>query len=242
MLERNGTIGQVRECFAQECAGTFGRQVNLNAMLIAGEASQGGPRMSADDKGAERGPRLVRVPDSEAIPERQDQRNAGIRDLTPSQRARLLPVADIASNEVAGVPTSAAHRELMDAVVGVPGAQDEARALHATSLARARYGKMVSRNATCGTIVAMDTESLRTVRDRLSEFVERVQREHDRVTITRNGTPAAVLISPEDLDALEETLDILGDRQAVQELRDAERAVAAGDVVRGADHVRKLRG
>jgi antitoxin YefM len=88
----------------------------------------------------------------------------------------------------------------------------------------------------------MDTASLRSVRDRLSEFVERVQREHARVTITRNGTPAAVLISPEDLDALEETLEILGDREAVQELREAERAVAAGDVVRGADRVRKLRG
>lgn len=88
----------------------------------------------------------------------------------------------------------------------------------------------------------METEPLRTVKDRLSEFVERVQREHDRVTITRNGTPAAVLISPQDLEALEETLDILGDRKAVQDLREAERAVAAGDVVRGADRVRQLRG
>ncbi len=82
---------------------------------------------------------------------------------------------------------------------------------------------------------------MRTVKDRLSEFVDRVQKEHDRVTITRNGTPAAVLISPDDLEALEETLEILGDRKAVKELRDAEVAVAAGDVVRGADSVRKLR-
>lgn len=88
----------------------------------------------------------------------------------------------------------------------------------------------------------MSTESLRTVRDRLSEFVDRVQREHDRVTITRNGARAAVLISPEDLDALEETLEILADRKAMRELREAERAVAAGDVVRGVDEVRKLRG
>lgn len=88
----------------------------------------------------------------------------------------------------------------------------------------------------------MSTESLRTVKDRLSEFVDRVQREHDRVTITRNGARAAVLISPEDLDALEETLEILADRKALRQLRDAERAVAAGDVVRGVDEVRKLRG
>jgi antitoxin YefM len=94
----------------------------------------------------------------------------------------------------------------------------------------------------CGTIVAMSTEALRTVKDRLSEFVDRVQREHDRVVITRNGRPAAVLISPDDLDSLEETLDLLSDRKAIKELRDAELAVAAGDVVRGVDAVRNLRG
>ena len=88
----------------------------------------------------------------------------------------------------------------------------------------------------------METESLRAVKDRLSEFVDRVHREHDRVTITRNGTPAAVLISPDDLEALEETLEILSDRRAVRELAEAEASVAAGDVVRGVDAVRRLRG
>lgn len=88
----------------------------------------------------------------------------------------------------------------------------------------------------------MDTEALRTVKDRLSEFVERVQRQHDRVVITRNGTPAAVLISPDDLESLEETLDVLSDRAAMRDLREAKEAVAAGDVVRGADAVRQLRG
>ncbi|CAN5252646.1 type II toxin-antitoxin system Phd/YefM family antitoxin [soil metagenome] len=88
----------------------------------------------------------------------------------------------------------------------------------------------------------MSTESLRTVKDRFSEFVDRVEGQHERVTVTRNGTPAAVLISPDDLDALEETLEILGDEQLVGELREADHAVAAGDVVRGAGAVRKLRG
>ena len=88
----------------------------------------------------------------------------------------------------------------------------------------------------------MTTESPRTVKDRLSEFVDRVQREHDRVTITRNGVPAVVLISPQDLEALEETAEILGDRKAVREPREADQAVAEGDVVRGADAVRRLRG
>jgi antitoxin YefM len=88
----------------------------------------------------------------------------------------------------------------------------------------------------------MSTEALRTVKDRLSEFVDRVQREHDRVVITRNGTPAAVLISPDDLASLEETVELLSDKKAIRELREAERAVTDGDVVRGVDAVRKLRG
>lgn len=87
----------------------------------------------------------------------------------------------------------------------------------------------------------MKTEALRTVKDRLSEFVDRVQREHDRVMITKNGTPAAVLISAADLEELEETLAVLSDRKAVRELAEAERAVAEGDVVRGVEAVRKLR-
>lgn len=96
--------------------------------------------------------------------------------------------------------------------------------------------------ASRGTIVAMSTEALRTVKDRLSEFVDRVQRQHERVVITRNGTPAAVLISAEDLEALEETLDVLSDRAAMRELREAKQAVASGDVVRGVEAIRQLRG
>jgi len=86
----------------------------------------------------------------------------------------------------------------------------------------------------------MTTDSLRNVKDRFSEFVDRVDREHERVVVTRNGRPAAVLISPEDIDSLEESLALLGDQDAAKELIDAEAAVAAGDVVRGVDAVRAL--
>ena len=93
----------------------------------------------------------------------------------------------------------------------------------------------------CGTIVAMTSESLRVVRDRFSEFIERVYAHHERVVVTRNGSPAAVLMSPEDLESLEETLAILGDSEALRELPEAHRAHAEGDVVRGVDAVRALR-
>lgn len=95
--------------------------------------------------------------------------------------------------------------------------------------------------ATRGTIVAMSSESLRTVRDRFSEFIERVQKHHERVVVTRNGTPAAVLISPEDLESMEETIAVLGDSEAVAELVEAHRAYLKGDVVRGVEAVKALR-
>jgi antitoxin YefM len=87
----------------------------------------------------------------------------------------------------------------------------------------------------------MSSESLRTVRDRFSEFVERVQKHHERVVVTRNGTPAAVLVSPEDLESLEETLAVLEDSEAVAELVEAHRAYMDGDVVRGIEAVKALR-
>jgi len=85
----------------------------------------------------------------------------------------------------------------------------------------------------------MTTESLRTVKDQFSDFVDRVQREHERVTITKNGRPAAVLISIDDLEGLEETLEILSDPAALAEIRAGEKAIAAGDYV-DADGVRAL--
>lgn len=93
----------------------------------------------------------------------------------------------------------------------------------------------------CGTIVSMSSESLRTVRDRFSEFIERVHKHHERVVVTRNGSPAAVLISPEDLESLEETLAVLGDSESVAELVAAHRAYLEDDVVRGVEAVEALR-
>ncbi|MBU1226781.1 MAG: type II toxin-antitoxin system Phd/YefM family antitoxin [Actinobacteria bacterium] len=87
----------------------------------------------------------------------------------------------------------------------------------------------------------MTSEPLRTIRDRFSEFIERVQGHHERVVVTRNGIPAAVLINPDDLESLEETITVLSDSEAVAELIEAHRAYVEGDVVRGTDAVRALR-
>jgi len=87
----------------------------------------------------------------------------------------------------------------------------------------------------------MSVEPLRTVRDHLSEFVDRVEHQHERIVLTRNGHAAAVLISTEDLAQLEETIDVLSDPQALADIREADQAYARGDVIRGVDAVRALR-
>ena len=69
---------------------------------------------------------------------------------------------------------------------------------------------------------------LAELKNRLSEVVERLEREHGRVVITKHGRPAAVLLSLEDLDSLEETLAVLSNPVLVEEIREAEREVAAG--------------
>lgn len=60
---------------------------------------------------------------------------------------------------------------------------------------------------------------LAEVKNRLSEVVEQVETQHARVTITKHGRPAAVVISADDLDSLEETLRLLSDPDVLAQLR-----------------------
>ena len=63
--------------------------------------------------------------------------------------------------------------------------------------------------------------SLKDVKNHLSEVVDTVEREHDRVVITKHGRPAAVVMSIDDLDSLEETLDILSRPRLLAQIRES---------------------
>ena len=65
-------------------------------------------------------------------------------------------------------------------------------------------------------------------RARLTEVLDEVETRHEHVVITRNGRPAAVVISTEEWEALEETLEILQDDETLAALRESEQDVKAG--------------
>jgi prevent-host-death family protein len=75
----------------------------------------------------------------------------------------------------------------------------------------------------------MTEVSLADARNRLSELITDVETTHARVTVTKHGRPAVVLISPDDLASLEETLDILCTPGALAEIREAEAETARGE-------------
>lgn len=77
----------------------------------------------------------------------------------------------------------------------------------------------------------MEVLSLSHVKAHLSEIADRIEGQHDRVVVTRNGRPAAVILSPDDLDSLEETLAVLSDPELMRKIRDGETALDSGDTL-----------
>jgi antitoxin YefM len=63
----------------------------------------------------------------------------------------------------------------------------------------------------------------------LSELARRVRQQHERITLTRNGEAEAVLLSVDDLDGLEMTLEILGDNEAVARISESLASLGRGE-------------
>jgi prevent-host-death family protein len=70
--------------------------------------------------------------------------------------------------------------------------------------------------------------SLADVKNRLSEVVDKLEREHGRVVVTKHGQPAAVMLNVDDLESLEETLEILSNPVLRDAIQDGADDLAAG--------------
>lgn len=74
-----------------------------------------------------------------------------------------------------------------------------------------------------------ETVPLAEAKAHLSELVGRVGRQNDRVTLTVHGRPSVVLLAPDDLEALEETIAILSDDTTMRVLAPSDAELARGE-------------
>jgi len=75
----------------------------------------------------------------------------------------------------------------------------------------------------------MTTFPVAEARAHFSEIVETAVTTHERVEVTRNGRRAAVILSADDFDTLQETLDILADAELVRQIAESQRQLVAGE-------------
>ncbi len=111
------------------------------------------------------------------------------------------------------------------------------------ALSGATFHRLVARDVHAADIRGIDQSTIQTiimvmsrtlplseVKAKLSEVVDEVVTTQERVTVTRNGRPVAVVLSTDDLEAIEETLAILSDPAAMAEIQQGRAAIASGDV------------
>lgn len=80
-------------------------------------------------------------------------------------------------------------------------------------------------------LVAMNSAeqmALKDVKNQLSTVVDKVEREHERVVITKHGRPAAIVLSMDDLESLEETVDVLSSPALIEQIRESLEELQAG--------------
>ncbi len=85
-----------------------------------------------------------------------------------------------------------------------------------------------------------NTVSLKELRPRLPQIIDRIDHKLDRYIITKRGLPVAVMMSVEDYESLMETLDILADKETMKRIRQAEREIKQGKTISWEDIKKSL--
>jgi len=83
--------------------------------------------------------------------------------------------------------------------------------------------------------------ALSEAKDKLSAYVDEAEKTHEIIQITRHGRVAAVIMSADDLESLQETLHALRTPGVAEDLAQAEADFAAGNTV-SAEEIRRRYG
>lgn len=80
-------------------------------------------------------------------------------------------------------------------------------------------------------IMANGTISATNARTKLYDLLEEVDSFSKRITITRHGKAKAVLLNPDELESLEETLEILKDKRALTSIKKSMQEIRRGKII-----------
>jgi len=83
----------------------------------------------------------------------------------------------------------------------------------------------------CARILYMTTVPVAEARQNFSALIDEAVATHQRVLVTRNGVPVVWMISDEDFESIMETLDVLADAAAMQDVAQSRADSAAGRYV-----------
>jgi len=78
-------------------------------------------------------------------------------------------------------------------------------------------------------ITYMSVLPVADARAQLSRLIDEATTTHERFEITRNGRRAAVLLSADDYDTLQDTIAVLSDAELLKAHHEGRSAIAAGD-------------
>ena len=84
-------------------------------------------------------------------------------------------------------------------------------------------------------LACMEIIPITEAKSRIAELADRVAREHDHFTITRNGRADVMLISVAEYESMQETLDVLSDDETLADLRQSREDFEAEDTYSAAD-------
>ena len=74
----------------------------------------------------------------------------------------------------------------------------------------------------------VNTISIRELRPRLSNVIDKIHQKFDRYVVTKRGKPEVVMMSIEDYESILETLEIESDKALMKRLKKAEKDVKIG--------------
>ncbi len=87
----------------------------------------------------------------------------------------------------------------------------------------------------------MKTLAFTEARKDLSRIVDEVSSNHEHVVITKQGRPKAVVMSPDEFESWQETLEIMADKKAMAAIARADRDIKAGRLRDWADVKARLK-